>query len=180
MTGGELANLGGPSRPLTLLESARVLGGLRWVELEAFKMLGAFAVSPPGSGFGPGSGPGPEITQWASGSSLAHAWRATQLEELLPVAAGLPGAEECTTSPGLAAGQWLATLRAGLVGVDAGAAESVPEHYGQLAAAYELRASNAHASADGPVLRTLERLSGDVRSIAREYLRVGGTMVREA
>ncbi|MGO9332991.1 MAG: hypothetical protein ACLQCU_02855 [Acidimicrobiales bacterium] len=74
---------------MNLLDSSRHLGGLRAVELTCFRRLGERAPR-----LVPAS-----CARWAASASLAHAWRASLLEVLLPVSAGLPGLEELTILP---------------------------------------------------------------------------------
>lgn len=168
MSGPLLEELAGPPRSLSLIESGRVLGGLRWVELEAFRTLGQLAAevkAPQG---------GSELAVWASGSSLAHAWRAEQLESLLPVSAGLTGAEECTASPGSTVTDWVVSLVPAVCDGDIYSPGGVQNWYTVLAGAYELRAAHPHPSADGAVIRSLRRLAADVRLVAREYRPLAG------
>ncbi len=142
------------------------------MELEAFGTLGKFAVARQGAAGAP------ELAVWASGSSLAHAWRAEQLESLLPVSVGLRGADECTMSPGGVVSEWVAGLvRACSVGDGAPIVPGGADNwYGLLAGAYERRAAYAHPSADGPIVRVLGRLAADVRCVAAEYpTRKGGS-----
>jgi hypothetical protein len=179
---GLLEQLAGPRRPLSLLELGRVLGGLRWVELEAFRVLGERAKVMPAEPGEPGLAvhPGPALAMWASASSMAHAWRALQLEALLPVSVGLPTARECTGSPGPAATDWVASLGSAVAGTDDDGRGVVVGWYGVLAEAYGLRVGNSHPSADGPVVRTLGRLGADVLSVARQYVPQVHVLGREA
>jgi hypothetical protein len=144
-----LDELGGPARPLSLLELAHVVGSLRWVELQAFARLGGEATS--------GALP-PPLAVWASSASLAHAWRADQLLSLLPASTGLPSPEECTTAGGPAVEAFVGRLRA------ASASTATAAWYAELASAYERRAEFAHPAADGAAARTFVRLAADIRS----------------
>ncbi|MHB1986580.1 MAG: hypothetical protein ACYCSF_01135 [Acidimicrobiales bacterium] len=151
-----------------MLELTRILGGLRWVELEGFALLGRLAVA----GLPP---PGPlrarkaELAVWASASSLAHAWRAGQLEALLPVSVGLPSLRESTGPPGAAVAEWTGLLSSGVEQEAEKPPGAVSRWYELLAAAYETRAAHAHPSADGPLTRTLERLVANVHAVTGDY-----------
>ncbi|MGH9298051.1 MAG: hypothetical protein ACRDZP_08770 [Acidimicrobiales bacterium] len=157
---GLLDVLAGPPRPLSLVELARVLGGLRWLELQGFERWGRLAIEPWDKA----------VAGWASGASLAHAWRASQLEALLPVSVGLPSASQstCPHSPELEETA-AETLPGDPVGPapDGGKAErTTPADplrlLGLLASAYRVRLAHPHQSADKPVLRVLSRLVSDV------------------
>lgn len=146
MDAGELpALLSGPPRPLSLRESARVLGGLRHVELSAFSRLGEAATS--------GSLPA-RAAALSSAASMGHAWRAAQLEALLPVSAGLAD-EAWTASPGEAAEAALEELATAPLGEREG-------FYHGLEEAYRRRLTHTQEATDGAVFRTLRRLCDDV------------------
>lgn len=155
-----LVSLAGPARPLTLRESAAVLGGLRFVELASFRRLGrlasgrAGAISPAGA-------------VWAAESSLAHARRAAELEALLPVSSGLPDAEECTRSPGAEVSALVADLEK--VGDPSSPEQASPLDalYLALAQAYAFRAAHASPAADRAQRRVLERARQDVEEVTR-------------
>ncbi len=152
-----LEALAGPARPLGLLESARVLGGLRWVELTSFELLGRLA-----TGAGEGGPLDAATAVWASGASLGHAWRAHELERLLPVSAGLPSAAECTVAPGRLVEAFVEAL-ARHVAVPG---EGLASFYDLLVRAYEVRAVHPLEAADRAVVRTLGRLVADLRAAA--------------
>lgn len=154
-----LEALAGPSRPLSLHESARVLGGMRWVELEAFVALGRIAGREETA---------PGLAIWSSSSSLAHGRRAAELGDLLPVSLGVPGREESTTQPDRSVSDWAASL-SGLATMGPDGAAGVESWYRVLAEAYDHRASHPHPSADGALVRTLGRLAANVRLTAGEY-----------
>ena len=59
----------------------------------------------------------PGCARWAASASLAHAWRASLLEDLLPVSVGLPDLEELTVLPAGALAEELARV---LPPIDAG------------------------------------------------------------
>lgn len=157
-----LGSLAGPERPLTLLESAAVLGGLRFVELSAFVRLGSLARD---------GDLAPAAVVWSAEASLAHGRRASDLEVLLPVSAGLPSAAECTKSPD---GEVTAFL---------GALEQVSDPFSDegaacleflhrlLGRAYALRSSHGSPAADRAQRRVLERARQDVDRIADSFAR---------
>lgn len=147
-----LEELAGPARRLLLIESAVALGGLFWVELEAFGLLGRLSSS--------GSLPAVEAMK-AAGAARGHAWRAAQLEELLPVSSGLPGHDELAVSPGAAASRWVGSL-AGLF-----APEQEPRRlqwYRELGAAYKRRLVHASPASDAATVRVLGRLLSDIEA----------------
>lgn len=149
--------LAGPAEPLGLVALAHVLGGVRYVELEAFRSLGQLSAE---------AGTKPAVAVRASGAALAHAWRARQLEALLPVSAGLPGAADVTLSPGPAVDALLGRLWAGDPEVTAGLSVV-------LAATYRRRLAHPHPSAEPFVARTLGRLLHDVEERALEGAATG-------
>ncbi|HLI45040.1 MAG TPA: hypothetical protein VKU92_11320 [Acidimicrobiales bacterium] len=140
---------------LSLLESARALGSLRWLELEGHARLGALAAG--------GSLP-PRTAVWASGASLAHAWRAEQLRELLPVSAGLPGVDESTRAS--ASGGALARdLEVALRSADSGA---LSRWYRALSAVYAALSEGVGVAGGAPARRMLNRLAADADREAGE------------
>jgi hypothetical protein len=147
-SGAVVAELSGPARPLTIEEMAFVLGGFRFVELSAFERLGRLASEERSLE--------PAVVTFASAASMAHAWRAAQLEELLPVSVGLPGVDECTRPQGPQSRHFVAEL----------SLEGAASWYRTLAAAYRRRAGHAHPSADGPIIRVLRRLEADILAVA--------------
>jgi hypothetical protein len=136
--------LAGAVGPLPIERLAFVVGGLRWVEMRGFEVLGRLATGPEEIA--------PAARVWASSASLAHAWRAAQLEALLPVSVGLPRAEKCTRAPGPLTAQWCGRL--GL--------EQASSLQAVLAAAYARRAGDLRPGADDPVAGTLARLVADL------------------
>ncbi len=157
MSGDLLEALAGPARPLSLLESARALGGLRWVELASFELLGRLA-----AGGGDAGSLDASAAVWASGASLGHAWRANELERLLPVSVGLPSAAECTVAPGRLVEGFVGELARHV----AAPGEGLACFYDLLVSAYEVRAAHPLEAADGAVVRTLGRLVADLRNAA--------------
>ncbi len=153
---------------LGIEHSARVTGGLRFVELSLFRLVGASAGDP---GLGDD-----EVACYLAGAALAHAWRAEQLGALLPVSAGLPGAEACTVCPSPAARAALAavaafstTLPAGPPG---GAGELLDALVGPLGDALDDAYAGHQASsgegADLPLRRVLRRVRADLAAVAAE------------
>ncbi len=138
--------LGGPPSALSIRGLAKVLGGLRFFELAAFEHLGIIASE------GRDQGLEPNERVWAASASLAHAWRAAQLEALLPVSVGLPNAGECTRSRGPEIDDLVAALDY----------RSAAHIYGVLASSYERRIEFPHAAGEPFVLRTLSRLLDDL------------------
>lgn len=149
------------NRPLPLLDSAAHLGGCRHVELGCFALIGraAQAAGAPWAGF-------------LSGASLAHAWRASQLVELLPISVGLPDADAVTISPGAIADEALALL-AGDPGDTPGTrpdgpalvAGLVQALYPAMADGYRARFARCHPAPDAALARTLQRLLADLEAV---------------
>jgi len=146
------AELRGPERPLLMVEAARVLGRLFDVEMALFSWLGRTARSLESA----------DEVVWASGASLRAAWRAAQLEQLLPVSVGL-GSAEAPASPRSA-------TTAALEAVGALAAPGTPYDapglamawYAVLLDAYRWRLQWLSPAADGALERVLERLVTDL------------------
>jgi hypothetical protein len=132
-------------------EIAGVIGGLRDVEMALFSWLGRTA---------PALGCAGEVT-WASGASLDAAWRAAQLEQLLPVSAGLPSAQAASVWTAVSAG--LQTLDSF---VPSGEPSEVPrlaaQWYAALLDAYRHRLGLISPAADGALERVLQRLVADL------------------
>lgn len=176
MTSTDLSGLlsgvgeGGPF--LTLHQSAAGLGRLRYVEVGFFERVGRRASL---------LEPAP-VAIWAEAASLAAAWRASLIAELLPVSVGLPDAAELTRSAGEAvdaaldrlgpppaegaADQGAGQPGSAVAGLDGAAlVEHVAESfYPALLAAYETRRAARAPAADGPVLRMLVRVIADLRA----------------
>lgn len=155
--------------PLSLLESADLLGRMRYVELELFERLGRRARQVDSA----------PVAVWLSGASLAHAFRAGLLEDHLPVSATLPGPDELTVSPGPGLDAALALLdpdppqdadpdpEKGAGPADAELAEAVVGVlYPAMLAGYARRLALASPVADPPLARTLGRLLHDLRAVA--------------
>ncbi len=180
VTTAELSGLLGASGHedafLTLHESAAGLGRLRYVEVGFFERVGRRAAHLEPSA----------VAIWAEGASLAAAWRAELLAELLPVSVGLPKSDELTCSAGAAVDLVLDRLGppAREAGRDTGpvlvptghgrhggapAGPALVEHvattfYPGLLAAYESRRAACSPAADGPVLRAMVRVIADLHA----------------
>lgn len=170
---------------MNILESAKTIGALRAVELACFERLGERAplLSPP------------SCARWAAAASLAHAWRASQLEELLPVSVGLPSLDEVTVLPDGPLGAELDLTLPALgdavrLAGDARPSESAGEAaeagdarafvaelssrlYGQLLAEYSRRLEVSSPASDGAVLRTLGRVVADLEVVRAEGFAIG-------
>jgi hypothetical protein len=149
-----------------LVDSAVELGGLRALELAGFERLGRSA---------PHAAPA-AAARWLAGASLAHAWRAAAVAELLPVSVGLAHAAELTTWPGGPLGE-LATAVLSHGAPDPGDFDArdlvgclVAELYPALEAAYvaRLRVAEAAYWSDRPVARALVRILADLGRTAGE------------
>lgn len=173
MSGDGIAReLAGPDRPLSIVEMAGVLGRLCWVELQGFRILGEMAA---------GAGHlDPTSAVFSSSASMAHGWRACQLEALLPVSTGLPSPEEVTGPGGEAvAGFCEAMATWGAAGPEELYA-SASAWYHVLGDGYQLRAAQLRQESDGPISRALSRLIADVSAVARSIPRPSPVPVREA
>jgi len=148
------AELQGPDGPLQMIDTARVVGALRAVELALFSWLGHFA---------PSAGT-PEAVVWASSASLRAAWRAGELQRLLPVSPGLELAGDALTPSSTAATR----LRELSAGEQAERRDRVPEvaaaWYQALAVAYRFRLERLSPAADGPLERVFCRVEADLQA----------------
>lgn len=126
-----------------MAEVGAVIGALRDAELELFRRLGRLAPSFPVAA----------QASWASAGSLRAAWRASQLEPLLPVSTGLVPSVET------------AGLGEEVPGEEVPGEEilaAVAQRYHQLAEAYRFRLEHLSAAADGAVERCLLRVLTDL------------------
>jgi hypothetical protein len=156
----ELAEeLRGPDGHLTMAATSDVIGSLRSVELALFAWLGQEAPS----------GSSAEEIVWASAASRRAAWRALQLETLMPVSLGLVPTSGWVANPRSQVAAWLATL-AGDVPDGAGpeadhrVLEGALTCYGPLLDAYRFRLEHRSRAADGPLERVLDRLTSDLEA----------------
>jgi hypothetical protein len=154
---------------LRLLDSARYLGGLRAVELACFERVGERA---------PHLG-APQCARWAASASLAHAWRASLLEELAPVSVGLPGLAEVTVVPDGPLGAELARalpisggpVQSRDIATDDGwslITDLCDRLYPLLLAEYARRLELASPAADGAIVRALGRVTTDLETVRAE------------
>jgi hypothetical protein len=166
--GDVAAELRGPERPLQMADVAGAIGRLRDVEMALFSWLGRTARTLEAA----------DEVVWASAASLRAAWRAAQLEQLLPVSAGLAGAA--------AAMQPLATAtETAIEALDSpeppGRPGNVPRvassWYDVLLAAYGCRLRWLSPAADGPLERVLERLVKDLEVEKERCEAVGNFLV---
>jgi hypothetical protein len=150
-----VAELSGPDRPLWLQDVAGVIGGLRDVEMALFCWLGRIAPTLTSAG---------EVA-WASGASLRAAWRATQLEQLLPVSVGVAGAGGEAAPPDTplgAAGEALGPAPA--ASGSSTVLRLASAWYEALLQAYSFRLERLSTAADGPLERVLQRLVADLEA----------------
>jgi len=145
------------TEPLTLLETADLLGRCRYVELSLFGRLGARAPSCADAA----------LVVYLSGASLAHGFRAGLVESLLPVSAGLAGAEAWTRTPGGHLDEALDVL------VGPGADEELLDAlvgvvYPAMAVAYAEHAAAASGPADTAVRRVLRRVLADLDGLTAD------------
>ena len=156
------------TRPLSLLESADLLGRWRFVELAAFVALGRRAASCEV----------PSVATYLAGASLAHGWRARLVEERLPVSVGLPGIAECTRAPSHEIGEALATA---VAGDDAEVLDALlGALYPAMSAGYAERLAVASPAADPPVARLLGRLLADLDAVRRDGALLAGRIAPAA
>ncbi|MGA9077070.1 MAG: hypothetical protein WB383_01885, partial [Acidimicrobiales bacterium] len=143
--------------PLTLAETADLVGRSRHVELSFFARLGERAPRCDGAA----------AVVYLAGASRAHGFRAGLLEALLPVSDGLGPTAAATGPTGDGPGELLdlvvgpgkdAELLDALVGVV----------YPAMAAAYAEHLAAAGSPSDAWVRRTLRRVLADLEAVAAE------------
>lgn len=152
----------------SLLTTARLLGRMRYVELAAFSRLGRRA---------PTAGEA-ALAGFLAGASLAHAWRAAQLETHLPVSTTLPGPDELTVSPGPHLEAALDLLDRADDGPLLTALAEVL--YPAMLAGYDARRAVASPASDPPLRRTLGRVRHDLAALAEEALALAGIVTGRA
>jgi len=154
--------------PLTLHQSADLLGRYRYAELAAFERLGRRAPACSHAG----------VAAFLSEASLAHAWRARLVEERLPVSVGLPDAAASTRSPGSFLDEALDELAAPGAGAE-GDLELLDALLGALypsmLAGYAARLEIASPSADPPVVLALGRAAADLERVTSAGLRLAAS-----
>lgn len=151
--------------PLSLLESASLLGRYRFVELQLCAALGERAQSCSL----------PSAVCFLAAASRAHGARAGWLEERLPVSVGLPDAEQLTRTPSDAVELAVETVVSD--GEDADVLDGlVGALYPSMAAGYGERLACASPAADPPVVRVLGRLLADLDGLRREGAEVAALL----
>jgi len=151
--------------PLSIEESADLIGRYRYVELLAFNLLGERAPScdtPKGALF-------------LASASRAHAYRAQLFEELLPVSLGLPSAKDLTRTPDPLVDEALRCCVAEGRDVDVIYA-LISAVYKSALIAYEGRLSQCAGPADRALSRTLRRAIGDVEVICGQGRELGARL----
>jgi len=147
--------------PLTLLESADLLGRYRYVELAAFAVLGERSARCERAA----------LAVYLSAASRAHAWRAELFERQLPVSAGLPGVGECTRSPGPEVDEALALL--GSAAEDDLLPMLLDALYPAMLDAYGARLAAAAPASDGGLVRALRRAVADLEAVLADGRALG-------
>jgi hypothetical protein len=145
------------SEPLTLAETADLLGRCRYVELAFFTRLGARA---------PACGEA-ALVVYLAGASRAHGFRAGLVESALPVAASWPDATGFTRSPGSRLDEALDVL-VGPAGDEELVDALVGVVYPAMVSAYASHLELAAGPADAATRRTLRRLLADLADVAAE------------
>ncbi|HXZ83216.1 MAG TPA: hypothetical protein VED84_05655 [Acidimicrobiales bacterium] len=150
------------TEPLTLEETADLLGRYRYVELTLFTRLGARA---------PACGDA-KLVVYLAGASRAHGFRAALVESLIPVASGLPDAAALTRSPGRHCDEALDVLDG--PGDDDELLDAlVACVYPAMAAAYAEHLVAAPGPADPATRRTLHRVLADLDDVTTEGRELG-------
>ncbi len=143
--------------PLTLAETADLLGRYRHVEFSLFARLGERAPSCEDAA----------VVVYLAGASRAHGFRAALVEPLLPVSDGLPVAAELTRSPGDRFDEALEVLA--VAGHDEELLDAlVGTFYPEMAAGYAEHLAVAVSPADAAVHRMLRRLLADLAATTAE------------
>ena len=143
---------GPESGPLTLEESARLVGGYRWLELRLFETLGAWVPNVPEV----------EVKLRLHADAPKHAWHAQLWQDLLPRGGELT-ADGLTVPPGAGAAAFVDALAA-----VAGPGQSVEKLVGvyrvvlpRQVATYRAHLARVSPVSDGPVARALELVLRD-------------------
>ncbi len=143
--------------PLSLADTADLVGRSRHVELSFFARLGERAPRCDGAA----------AVVYLAGASRAHGFRAGLLEELLPVADGLGPAAVLSGSPGEGFEELLDVLAG--PGEDAEILDAlVRVAYPAMAAAYAEHLAAAGPPSGTEVRRTLRRVLADLEAVAAE------------
>jgi hypothetical protein len=134
----------------TLEESARWVGGHRWLEARLFEVVGGWVTTTADT----------EVKLMLDRHSRHHAWRAAQWTDRLPVLADVDR-DQLTAAPSAQAAVLIDSLRA----VEGGAARLAGVYrvvLPRLWSRYERHRRSAGEAADSSVLRTLAMLTTDV------------------
>lgn len=135
----------------TIFSTADLVGRERYVELALFQGLGGRSIAVVE----------PDVMVFLANAARSHAWRARQLEELLPVSLGLPGVDEATASPGSLVDD--AVSLASAEGTGAEILEAIGRVlYPQMLGAYRVHLVSCSPAADLPVVVVLQRVIADL------------------
>jgi hypothetical protein len=135
--------------------SAELVGALVALELSLHGRTGALAAEVEQ----------PALCSYLAMASMAHAWRAGLLEELLPVSVGLPGKDELVVvAPGDSA------LAGDLAPDESLLPALLARVYPELLARYEAAAAvgTVWAASHGPLVLAAQRAGADVRRVVAE------------
>lgn len=142
--------------PLSLVESARMLGAYRWIEFRLFEVLGGWVATESD----------PDARLFFDAQSKQHAWHSELWAERIPVVDGLVDVDQVSVAPGPGVEHLLGTI--------SGAAG--PEHGGgtlmrlvamarvispRLVSGYRSHLMNAREVTDAPVIRALRLVLTD-------------------
>ena len=135
----------------TIFSAADLIGKERYVELACFKGLGERSLQVREA----------DVVLFLASAAQSHAWRARQLEELLPVSLGLPGVDEATTSPGPITDDAIALACAD------GSGEEILQAIGrvlypQMLSAYRAHLVTCSPAAELPTVLVLQRVIADL------------------
>ena len=140
---------------LTLIESARLLGGYRWVEFRLFEVLGSWVTTETD----------PEARLLFDVQSRHHAWHAQLWAERIPEVEGVVDPDLVTVAPEEGTDELLATLGGVQASEEGGGGGTLLRLVGlarvvspRLVSGYVHHLRRATAVSDGPVIRAL-RLS---------------------
>jgi hypothetical protein len=157
--------------PLTLLETADLLGRYRYVELLAHHRIGLRA----------GQCTDASICVYLESASAAHGFRAELFEARLPVSVGLPGISECTRSPHRSVDVAFDLLVASETDSDV-VAVLLGEVYPAMAGALKSHLVMMSPYCDPPIRRAVRRALADLLEVCAEgeSLRLAGQQLDAA
>jgi hypothetical protein len=141
---------------MTLEETARLVGGHRWLETRLFEILGGWV----------GTTRDLDSKLLLDRHSQHHAWRADQWWDRLPVLADVD--RDALVVPPSAATAAFTDLLAGQTGAVERLAGAYRVALPRLVGAYQHHRSGANPVSDGAVIRTLDLLLPDVTADWRE------------